>query len=134
RAAFAEGLKRPEGGSYECRLRSVDGHWRHIHATFRAVTASDGRNLIYGLSQDISAQVRARETAEKYTERLKIALNAARAGVAVVDFKAEDIWCSGALVDILGQRLEWAEPGTPPLPMCHPEDRHLLTSVPWTAD
>ena len=119
------------GGAYDARVVDGSGGWRHFHVTFDAELRPDGLYSVHGLSQDITAQAVARDHALESAHRLKVALNAARAGVCVVDFKSLSVWCSDEFVQVMGQTLDFPAPGATPWPMCHPDDLHLILSSPW---
>ncbi len=122
-------------GAYECRMHSPFGAPMTFRVTYGCEPAAGGLHLVHGLSQDITAQARTRDEALANAERLRIALNAAGAGVSVLDFKAGSIWCSDEFVQIVGKPLRWEDhQDGQAWPMCHPDDRERLDAVvaAWT--
>src|SRR5690606_14848075 len=86
-----------EGGTatLHLRRRKPDGTWRHTLAQF-----CSGRRLpsgtfeIFGLSQNITELVNARDQAAIMHDRLEIAMSAASAGVYEIDLRSSERWTS----------------------------------------
>jgi PAS domain S-box-containing protein len=55
-------------------------------------------------------------------DRLRMALNAARAGVFEIDFDACSFWCSAKFETLLGRPMSFEEAASGPWPMVHPSD------------
>ncbi len=107
----------------EMRYRTAEGGWKHLRVLYRAgrQTAS-GRYEMYGISQNISTQAQARDEATTSTQRLKLALNAANAGVFEFDYAAKAFWLSPEFRALVGEDLlTGAE--TNPFSLFHPDDR-----------
>ena len=133
-------LKR-EGGSatLEFRVRGGSG-WRWVRTTVFAETQVDGRVQIYGLQQDVSELIEAREAAlsaerqvrglmeesRNAARRLKLALGVAQAGVFEIDHENGRFWCSPEFVLLVGQRMNFEQATALPWPFFHPEDTPLL--------
>jgi signal transduction histidine kinase/ActR/RegA family two-component response regulator len=104
-AAVRERLSR-EGGTatLHLRRRKLDGTWRHTLAQF-----TSGRRLpsglfeIFGLSQNITELVDARDQAAVMHDRLEIAMSAASAGVYEIDLRSSERWTSPQYQDLAGQ-------------------------------
>ena len=122
-----------DGGSdeYDCRMLDRGGEWRRVTVRVKAEVGERGQRVLYGLAQDVTEQLHTRDRAMETAERLRIALNAARAGVCEVDFRTQSVWCSDQVVEILGERIEWSELPETAWPMCLPEDRHQILSPVW---
>ncbi len=133
-AAIAAAAHPGGSGGYDCRMRDVDGRWRQVRVNFEAAEGPDGSIIVHGVSQDVTTLSQAHGTALETAERLRIALNAARAGVCEIDFKAETVWCSDQVAQILGQRLEYSVDPEASWPMCHPDDRRRIFEVDWIGD
>jgi len=132
-ACTLDGAMRHGGsGAYDSRVMSGDGGWFRYRVTYDTGMNADGLYTVYGLSQDITEQTLARDAAVESADRLRIALNAAQAGVCEMDFKTQAVWCSEEFIQLMGRRLEFPAPGEVPWPMCHPDDRHLVLSATWS--
>ena len=131
RLSFETAMREGDGGAYDARVTDGSGGWRHFHVTFGAELRPDGLYTVHGLSQDMTDQVSARDAAIESAHRLKVALNAAQAGVCEVDFRTLSVWCSDEFVQVMGQKLDFPALGSNPWPMCHPDDLHLVLNSPW---
>jgi PAS domain S-box-containing protein len=108
----------------EERVLDSEGCWRWLQCEYRPITAIDGElvgYLIHG--HDITPLVEARREAQLNAERLRLALNAARAGVHNIDFRAQTFWCSPEFVQVIGSSMSFEEATGPAWPMTHPDDR-----------
>ena len=127
-----------EGGSgiYDSRVRQPDGSWRCFRISYVTDPHEGGLFYVHGLSQDITELATVRDAALESAGHLSMALGAAGAAVAALDFKTLTAWCSPGFADIVGQELTFASPDTPPWPMCHEEDRERLDAgmANWTGD
>ena len=107
----------------EMRYRSADGGWKHLRVLYRAGKQTpSGRYEMYGISQNISPQAQARDEATASTQRLKLALNAANAGVFEFDYATRSFWLSQELRHLVGQDLLSGAKANP-FGMFHPDDR-----------
>ena len=126
--AMARVIETGEDGAATCRVKALSGEWLHFHCSYRAEDI-DGRRLIHGLTKDISDQAHTRDKALEAAERLRIALNAAHAGVSEIDFEAQTVWSSEEFVQIVGQPMPLDMNALEPWPMCHPDDRAHLEAM-----
>ncbi|MDO8914016.1 MAG: ATP-binding protein [Phenylobacterium sp.] len=107
----------------EMRYRTPDGGWKHLRVLYRAGKQTpSGRYEMYGISQNISPQAQARDEATASTQRLKLALNAANAGVFEFDYAKRSFWLSPELRALVGQDLLSGAKANP-FGMFHPDDR-----------
>jgi signal transduction histidine kinase/CheY-like chemotaxis protein len=116
----------------EMRYRDAKGSWRHLRVLYRSGRKTpSGRYLMYGISLNITEQARARDEATAGAHRLKLALDAARAGVFEYDYRKQEFWFSSEYRALVEPDVMSACEGVP-LNMFHPEDRAaamaLLTS------
>ena len=95
-AAVRERLS-TEGGTatLHIRRRKPDGTWRHTLAQFiSGRRLPSGKFEIFGLSQNITELVDARDQAAIMHDRLEIAMSAASAGVYEIDLRSSERWTS----------------------------------------
>ena len=95
-AAVRERLS-TEGGTatLHIRRRKPDGTWRHTLAQFTSGRRlPSGKFEIFGLSQNITELVDARDQAAVMHDRLEIAMSAASAGVYEIDLRSSERWTS----------------------------------------
>lgn len=95
-AAVRERLS-TEGGTatLHLRRRKPDGTWRHTLAQFTSGRRlPSGKFEIFGLSQNITELVDARDQAAVMHDRLEIAMSAASAGVYEIDLRSSERWTS----------------------------------------
>jgi PAS domain S-box-containing protein len=109
------------------RLRSPSGAWFWLCGY---ATPSPTGTLALVL-RDCSEDERRRSGSEKSAERLRVALNAANAGVIEIDFQKKTVWCSESVIRLLGQELKFNGPEEVPWPMCHPDDRVKFLDATW---
>lgn len=77
------------------RRRKPDGTWRHTLAQFcSGRKLSSGKYEIFGLSQNITELIDARDQAAVMHDRLEIAMSAANAGVYEIDLRSSERWTS----------------------------------------
>ena len=86
-----------QGGTATCsmRRRKPDGGWRHTLVHFvsgRRLTS--GKYEMFGLSQNITELIDARDQASIMHDRLEIAMSAASAGVYEIDLRSSERWTS----------------------------------------
>ncbi|WP_340644953.1 ATP-binding protein [Phenylobacterium sp.] len=107
----------------EMRYRTADGGWRHLRVLYRAGKQTpSGRYEMYGISQNISPQAQARDEATTSTQRLKLALNAANAGVFEFDYAAKSFWLSPEFRALVGEDA-LADVADNPFSLFHPDDQ-----------
>ena len=131
-----EAMREGGSGSYDSRLRQSDGSWRWFRVAFAADRHPCGLYYVHGLSQEITELAEARDSALKNADRLSLALGAAGAAVAEIDFTVLRAWCSPGFVAIVGQELGFDESDPRAWPMCHEEDRERLehAMATWEGD
>ncbi len=106
----------------------VEGRQRWMQCEYRPMRSLDGAFLGYVVhGRDITALVRARRETQVNAERLRVALNAAHAGVYETDFKQKTFWCSPEFVDVVGRSLTFEEAASTAWPMVHPDDMRRVT-------
>jgi PAS domain S-box-containing protein len=95
----------------------VGDRWRTFRTTFRTETRAEGAFALRGLSEDITELAEARDAAKRGEQqmrkarreaqvnarRLKLALEAAEAGVYEIDHVAKTFWASPEFVRLTGQ-------------------------------
>ena len=107
----------------EERYVGEDGQVRWIQCEYRPFKSLEGRTIGYVVhGRDVTALVAARSDAQLNAERLKMALEAARAGVFEIDYEAESFWCSPEFEVLVGGRMSFQEACASPWPMVHPDD------------
>jgi signal transduction histidine kinase/CheY-like chemotaxis protein len=113
----------------EMRYRTAAGGWTHLHVHYRSGRRlPSGRYEMLGVSQSITAQAHSRDEANVYSQRLRLALQAAHAGVFEYDYARNAIWMSPELEAMVGPDLVAAM--TPDaLVAFHPDDRPLVSAV-----
>jgi PAS domain S-box-containing protein len=115
-AKMAASVSGGQSGQLQHRLK-VDGRWRTFRATFRTERRAKGVFALQGLSEDITELAEARDAARRGEQqmrkarreaqvnarRLKLALEAAEAGVYEIDHVAKTFWASPEFVKLTGQ-------------------------------
>ena len=94
-----------EGGTASCHLRrrKPDGTIRHTLAHFHSGRKlPSGKYEMFGLSQNISEMIDARDKAAVMSDRLEIAMSAARAGVYEIDLRSSERWTSPQYQELAG--------------------------------
>jgi signal transduction histidine kinase/CheY-like chemotaxis protein len=113
-----------QGGSatLHLRRRKPDGGWRHTLVQFCSgrQTAS-GKYEMFGLSQNITELVNARDQASTMHDRLEIAMSAARAGVYEIDLQSSERWTSPQYQELAGPEA-LARHAARPFGMYHDDD------------
>jgi signal transduction histidine kinase len=118
-----------EGGVGEMELRMRDpanGDWRHMRILLRA-----GRQLpsgfyeMYGLTQAVTELAAARDDARASAEQLRLALTAAKAGAFEIDFRARELSCSTAFVELVGRAVLFDEFMARGLGVLHPDNPNI---------
>ena len=114
--SMARSVVTGEPGQLQHRLM-VDGRWRTFRATFRTERRAEGVFALQGLSEDITELAEARDAARRGEQqmrkarreaqvnarRLKLALEAAEAGVYEIDHVARTFWASPEFQRLTGQ-------------------------------
>jgi PAS domain S-box-containing protein len=86
-----------QGGSGTCHLRrrKSGGGWRHTLVQFcSGRQLASGKFEMFGLSQNITELIDARDQAAVMHDRLEIAMSAANAGVYEIDLRSSERWTS----------------------------------------
>jgi signal transduction histidine kinase len=120
-----------EGGAAEAemRYRTAAGDWTHLHVHYRSGRRlPSGRYEMLGVSQSITSLAHSRDEANANAQRLRLALQAAKAGVFEYDYAKNSIWMSPELQAMIGPEVV-AAGGPDPLIVFHPDDRGLATAV-----
>jgi signal transduction histidine kinase len=113
----------------EMRYRTAAGGWTHLHVHYRSGRRlPSGRYEMLGLSQSITSLAHSRDAANANAQRLRLALQAARAGVFEYDYAQKSFWLSPELETMIGANVVAAR-GPDPLIILHPDDRPLATAV-----
>jgi len=122
--AIRERLTHEEGtAEAEIRYRTADDSWWHARVLYRSGRKlKSGRYEMYGLSQNITALAMARDEATAGSQRLKLALTAARAGVLGRDYVKGEFWASQELRNLVGQQMLNAA-AVDSVAIYHPEDQ-----------
>jgi len=134
--ALAQSVQTGEAGQLQYRLK-VAGRWRTFRAIFRTEPRAVGVFALLGLSEDITELAAARDAARKgeqqmrkarreaqaNAQRLKLALQAAEAGVYEIDHVAKTFWASPEFRKLTGQTNATYEEATKlRFPGFHPDD------------
>ncbi|MFZ5670706.1 MAG: PAS domain S-box protein [Pseudomonadota bacterium] len=137
--ALTRGVMTGVGATMEHRLRTKDGRWRTMRATFR--TEPRGRAFaLKGISQDVTELAQARDAAQAGERRVQalmeqarmdawrqeLALSAAEAGAFEIDHVAGAFWASEQFHRLVGRRMTYEEIAVPVWSFVHPEDRALV--------
>jgi PAS domain S-box-containing protein len=126
---MARNWREPRHEPFDFRIVLPSGETRWVEAHGERELDENGRaRRVVALLVDIDARKRqelalaqARQEAQANAERLKLALDAAGAGVFETNFKDETFWCSPQLIRIIGRKLTFKE-ANGPWPMVHPDD------------
>ena len=98
-----------EGGTAkeEIRYLEADGSWTHLLVHYRAGQRTpSGKYRMFGISQDVTAVARARDSANRNSQRLEFALTAAQSVVFDYRYDSNTFWTSGSLSDFLDPDME----------------------------
>src|ERR1019366_799063 len=105
------------------------GGWTHLHVHYRSGRLlPSGRYEMLGLSQSVTSLAHSRDAANANAQRLRLALQAARAGVFEYDYAQNSFWLSPELEAMIGLEVVAAK-GPDPLIILHPDDRALAMAV-----
>ena len=123
-------------GSMEARILLPTGETRWIHFSGDMQLTRDGlpdKFLALVLDIDIRkrqelALAEARHELQTNAERLKLALDAARAGAFETNFKEQTFWCSPEFQEIVGGSMTFAD-SLGVWPMTHPDDVALVQTA-----
>ena len=100
-----------------------DGRVRWIQCEYRPFKALGGELIGYVVhGRDVSSLVASRREAQLNAERLKMALEAARAGVFEIDYDARAFWCSPEFEALVGSPMSFQQACGPAWPMIHSDD------------
>ncbi|MEO6340955.1 MAG: histidine kinase dimerization/phospho-acceptor domain-containing protein, partial [Caulobacteraceae bacterium] len=121
--------REPGAAASEMRYRMQNGSLLHLLVHYRTGRRTPGgRYEMYGLSQNVTAVAQARDDARAATTRLRLALDAARAGVYEYDYASGSNWISPELAAMLSpEALEEAQ--AQPTAMFAPQDTERLQSA-----
>ena len=113
----------------------AEGRVRWIQCEYRPFKALGDDVIGYVVhGRDVSVLVAARREAQLGAERLKMALEAARAGVFEIDYEARAFWCSPEFEALIGRPMNFEEACGGAWPMIHAGDvqrvRALVDSSP----
>jgi PAS domain S-box-containing protein len=117
-----------QGGSATCRLRrrKLDGGWRHTLVQYCSGRRTpSGKYEMFGLSQNITELIEARDQASVMSDRLEIAMSAARAGVYELDLRSSERWTSTQYQELAGVEA-LARHAMRPFGMYHDEDQQTV--------
>ena len=117
-----------QGGSATCHLRrrKSDGGWRHTLVQFCSGRRTpSGKYEMFGLSQNITELVDARDQSSVMSDRLEIAMSAARAGVYEIDLRSSERWTSTQYQELAGSEA-LARHAMRPFGMYHDEDQQTV--------
>ncbi len=104
------------------RRRKPDGTWRHTLAQFvSGRKLPSGKYEIFGLSQNITELIDARDQAAVMNDRLEIAMSAANAGVYEIDLRSSERWTSPQYQKLAGPEA-LARHSMRPFGMYHDDD------------
>jgi len=143
---FVRAAETGEGATIEHRIRTADGRWLTMRATFR--TEKRGRMYaLKGISQNVSdlaeardaalrGQQRVSDLAEELTAnsvRLKLALHAAEAGAFEIDHANQTFWASDQFYALIGRPMDYHDINQPVWSFVHVDDRAqvIATNVRW---
>ena len=103
--------------------RDSAGRVRWIQCEYRPFKAMDGELIGYVVhGRDVSSLVAARGEAQLNAERLKMALEAARAGVFEIDYDSRAFWCSPEFEALIGRPMDFEDACATAWPMIHSDD------------
>ncbi|RYZ14539.1 MAG: PAS domain S-box protein [Alphaproteobacteria bacterium] len=104
-AAIRERLT-TEGGSAEGEMRYRDAGraWKTLRVHYRSGRKlPSGRYEMFGISQNVAELARARDEADMVTDRLELAMAAAKVGVYEINLLTGDRWSSEQFQEIAGE-------------------------------
>ena len=101
----------------------AEGRVRWIQCEYRPFKTLGGEVIGYVVhGRDVSSLVASRREAQLNAERLKMALEAARAGVFEIDYDARAFWCSPEFEALIGSPMSFEEACSTAWPMVHHDD------------
>ncbi|WP_377355081.1 ATP-binding protein [Phenylobacterium terrae] len=113
----------------EIRYRHADGSWVHLNVRYRSGRKTpSGRYEMFGLSQNVTPQARARDEARAAAQRLRLALHGARAAVFEYDYATRRFWATQELAELVDPAL-LAQAAGEPLALFHVEDRSAIVEM-----
>ena len=114
----------------EERYVDAEGQVRWIQCEYRPFVSLEGRVIGYVVhGRDVTTLVAARREAQLNAERLKLALDAARAGVFEIDYEARAFWCSPEFEALVGRPMTFDEACASAWPMVHAEDTQRVREM-----
>ncbi len=144
--AFVHGVETGQGATIEHRIRTLDGRWLTMRATFRTEPRGE-MFALKGISQNVTELAEARDAALRgqqrvsdlaeeltaTTVRLKLALHAAEAGAFEIDHQNQTFWASDQFYELTGRQMGYEEINVPVWPSVHPDDRAtvIAANVRW---
>ena len=112
------------GGTFDVRLRKLDGSWIHFEASFCVETSVEGHTLVHGVSRDVSEEIKARIAALEARRQLDLAAALTGIGFWRVESGVDLIEWSEGMFRIHGLDPENGTPARAPLEqLVHPDDR-----------
>ncbi len=113
----------------EIRYLEADGSWTHLLVHYRAGQRTpSGRYRMFGISQDVTAVARARDSANRNSQRLEFALSAAMSVVFEYRYDSKTFWTSGSLSDFLDPDME-ANAIADPFALVDPADQDRVREM-----
>jgi PAS domain S-box-containing protein len=136
RAVMDKAIRFGESGGFDHRCRDGAGRWTSLRVHVRAERAAEGLHIVYGISQNITeaaeaitALTGAHRGAEAQTQRLKIALWAAKAVVVEIDYDARTLWLSPQFAEVIGRSMTYDEAKQAVWPFVHPDDGPMVAAA-----
>ena len=111
-------------GELDMRMRDASGKgWRHLRVMMRAGRQRpSGLYEMYGVTLLITDLAEARDQAKESTERLRVALNAADAGVFELNTIDRSLWTSPEFDRVMGRAVHYEDLADGDWSFLHPED------------
>jgi PAS domain S-box-containing protein len=135
-AALDGATLRGESRAFSHRFKDAAGRWIWVRAHVRAERVAEGVFIAHGISQDvtalaeaISALTESEKRAQARTERLNVALGAAKAAVVHIDYAEETLWLSPRFDAIIGQTMTYDQAKRAVWPFVHPEDASVVEAA-----
>ncbi len=148
-AALSKAAVEGGSGSYQHRSATGKGRWLHLRVVFKSEPHPTGGYSLQGMVQDVTELAEARdaavaaehkvrglmEEARAASQRLRLALGAAQAGVFEIDHAAKRFWCSPEFVLLTGQTMTYEEASSRPWGLVAAQDapERGLTFEGWSA-
>ena len=108
-----------------------DGERRWLSCEYRPVPGPNGEVAFLGYfvhGHDVTPMIAARREAQTNSDRLRMAMDAARAGAFEVDYKGRSFWCSPEFVQIVGRDMNFKD-AEAAWPVVSADDRERLHAV-----